>query len=105
MLMAHQQISQASVQNVAQLCDVDGYSVEVQQSQSLPVDTDSMLGAGVVYLGDVGGSPFYIGLAQYVCWKHMQFIIDVIERTSAMFFIRRRPRQSLSHPLKDSLWP
>ena len=26
------------------------------------------MGAGDVYLGEVGGSPFYIGLAQYQYW-------------------------------------
>lgn len=37
------------------------------------------MGAGDVYLGDIGGCPFYIGKAQYVYWRHTQLIIDVIE--------------------------
>ena len=37
------------------------------------------MGAGDVYLGDIGGCPFYIGKAQYQYWKHTQLIIDVID--------------------------
>ena len=36
-------------------------------------------GAGDVYLGDIGGCPFYIGKAQYQYWRHTQLIIDVID--------------------------
>ena len=36
------------------------------------------MGAGDVYLGEIGGCPFYIGLGQYEYWKHTQLIIDVI---------------------------
>jgi uncharacterized protein len=43
------------------------------------------MGAGDVYLGDIGGSPFYIGLAQYQYWKHTQLIIDVIEGHGGTF--------------------
>jgi len=37
------------------------------------------MGAGDVYLGEIGGCPFYIGKAQYQYWKHTQLIIDVID--------------------------
>ena len=37
------------------------------------------IGAGDVYLGDIGGCPFYIGKAQYEYWRHTQLIIDVID--------------------------
>lgn len=37
------------------------------------------IGAGDVYLGDIGGCPFYIGRAQYQYWKHTQLIIDVVD--------------------------
>ena len=43
------------------------------------------IGAGDVYLGDIGGCPFYIGAAQYEYWKHTQLIIDVIEGTGGTF--------------------
>jgi len=43
------------------------------------------MGAGDVYLGDVGGSPFYIGRAQYEYWRHTQLIIDVIEGHGGTF--------------------
>ena len=35
------------------------------------------MGAGDVYLGEIGGCPFYIGLGQYEYWKNTQLIIDV----------------------------
>ncbi|MBS3936325.1 MAG: DUF779 domain-containing protein [Sulfuritalea sp.] len=44
-----------------------------------------MIGPGDVYLGDIGGCPFYIGKAQYEYWKHTQLIIDVIEGTGGTF--------------------
>ena len=43
------------------------------------------IGAGDVYLGDIGGCPFYIGKAQYEYWKHTQLIIDVIEGHGGTF--------------------
>ena len=43
------------------------------------------MGAGDVYLGDIGGCPFYIGKAQYQYWKHTQLIIDVIEGSGGTF--------------------
>jgi uncharacterized protein (DUF779 family) len=43
------------------------------------------MGAGDVYLGDIGGCKFYIGRAQYDTWKHTQLIIDVIEGTGGTF--------------------
>ena len=43
------------------------------------------MGAGDVYLGDIGGCPFYIGKGQYEYWKHTQLIIDVIEGYGGTF--------------------
>ena len=43
------------------------------------------IGAGDVYLGDIGGCPFYIGKAQYQYWKHTQLILDVIEGHGGTF--------------------
>ena len=43
------------------------------------------IGAGDVYLGDIGGVPFYIGVNQFEYWKHTQLIIDVIEGTGGTF--------------------
>ena len=37
------------------------------------------IGAGDVFLGEIGGCPFYIGKSQYEYWKHTQLIIDVID--------------------------
>ena len=36
-------------------------------------------GQGDVYLGDIGGCPFFIGSAQFEYWKHTQLIIDVLD--------------------------
>lgn len=43
------------------------------------------IGTGDVYLGDIGGCPFYIGKAQYGYWRHTQLIIDVIEGHGGTF--------------------
>ena len=43
------------------------------------------MGAGDVYLGDIGGCRFYMGKAQYETWKHTQLIIDVIEGHGGTF--------------------
>lgn len=43
------------------------------------------IGANDVYLGEIGGCPFYIGKAQYEYWKHTQLIIDVIEGQGGTF--------------------
>ncbi len=43
------------------------------------------IGAQDVYLGDIGGVPFYIGKAQYEYWKHTQLIIDVTEGHGGTF--------------------
>ncbi|MCB0415594.1 MAG: DUF779 domain-containing protein [Bdellovibrionales bacterium] len=43
------------------------------------------IGKQDVYLGDIGGCPFYIGKAQYQYWKHTQLIIDVVEGHGGTF--------------------
>ncbi|MES2581122.1 MAG: DUF779 domain-containing protein [Pseudomonadota bacterium] len=43
------------------------------------------MGAGDVYLGEIGGCPFYIGKGQYEYWKHTQLIIDVIDGHGGTF--------------------
>jgi uncharacterized protein len=43
------------------------------------------IGAGDVYLGEIGGCPFYIGKSQYEYWKHTQLIIDVIDGQGGTF--------------------
>ena len=47
-----------------------------------------------LYLGDIGGCPFYIGRAQYETWKHTQLIIDVIEGTGGTFSLERSAPQT-----------
>jgi uncharacterized protein (DUF779 family) len=46
---------------------------------------DLTIGEGDVYLGDIGGCPFYIGASQYVYWRHTQLIIDVIDGHGGTF--------------------
>jgi uncharacterized protein (DUF779 family) len=43
------------------------------------------LGAGDVFLGEIGGCPFYMGKAQFEYWRHTQLIIDVIDGHGGTF--------------------
>jgi uncharacterized protein (DUF779 family) len=36
-------------------------------------------------LGEIGGQPFYMGLAQFAAWRHTQLIIDVVTGRGGMF--------------------
>jgi uncharacterized protein (DUF779 family) len=38
-----------------------------------------------VYLGNLGGVPFYIGIEQFGYWEHTQLIIDVVAGNGGMF--------------------
>jgi uncharacterized protein (DUF779 family) len=38
-----------------------------------------------VLLGEIGGQPFYIWVAQYEYWKHTQVVIDVVDGRGGMF--------------------
>jgi len=38
-----------------------------------------------VLLGDIDGSPFYMGRAQFEYWRHTQLIIDVVDGRGGMF--------------------
>ena len=38
-----------------------------------------------VFLGQIGGTPFYMGHAQFEYWKHTQLIIDVVNGMGGMF--------------------
>ncbi|MBP1208389.1 uncharacterized protein (DUF779 family) [Duganella sp. 1411] len=38
-----------------------------------------------VYLGNLNGTPFYMGLEQFEYWEHTQLIIDVVEGNGGMF--------------------
>ena len=55
------------------------------------------MGAGDVYLGDIGGCPFYIGKAQYEHWKHTQLIIDVIDTFGGGAFSLEGPEGKAFH--------
>lgn len=43
------------------------------------------IGAGDVFLGEIGGTPFYMSKSQYEYWKHTQLIIDVIDGHGGTF--------------------
>ncbi len=43
------------------------------------------IGAQDVYLGDIGGQPFYMGAAQFEYWQHTHLIIDVVPGRGGMF--------------------
>ena len=55
------------------------------------------IGAQDVYLGQIGGCPFYIGKAQYEYWKHTQLIIDVIDGHGGTFSLEG-PEGKAFHP-------
>ena len=55
------------------------------------------MGAGDVYLGDIGGCRFYIGKAQYETWKHTQLIIDVIDGHGGGTFSLEGPEGKAFH--------
>ncbi len=38
-----------------------------------------------VYLGNLNGAPFYMGLEQFEYWEHTQLIIDVVDGNGGMF--------------------
>ena len=38
-----------------------------------------------VYLGNLNGAPFYMGLEQFKYWEHTQLIIDVVDGNGGMF--------------------
>lgn len=46
---------------------------------------DFKTGTQDVLLGEIEGSPFYIGKAQYEYWRHTQLIIDVVDGRGGMF--------------------
>ncbi|AST07446.1 acetaldehyde dehydrogenase [Anoxybacillus flavithermus] len=43
------------------------------------------IGDSDVWLGEIGGCPFYMHVAQYEYWKHTQLIIDVVPGRGGMF--------------------
>ena len=38
-----------------------------------------------VYLGNLDGAPFYMGLEQFAYWEHTQLLIDVVVGNGGMF--------------------
>ena len=38
-----------------------------------------------VYMGNLNGAPFYMGLEQFEYWEHTQLIIDVVDGNGGMF--------------------
>ncbi|WP_297989655.1 DUF779 domain-containing protein [Anoxybacillus sp.] len=49
-----------------------------------------MIGQSDVWLGEIGGCPFYMHAAQYEYWKHTQLIIDVVPGRGGMFSLEGR---------------
>ena len=55
------------------------------------------MGAGDVYLGDIGGCPFYIGVNQYATWQHTQLIIDALDGAGGGTFSLEGPEGQAFH--------
>lgn len=58
---------------------------------------DITMGAGDVYLGDIGGCPLYISVSQYAHWQHTQLIIDVIDTFGGGTFSLEGPEGKAFH--------
>jgi len=43
------------------------------------------IGSRDVWLGDIAGTPFYIGAQQFELWRHTQLLIDVVPGRGAGF--------------------
>ncbi|MFC3460885.1 DUF779 domain-containing protein [Massilia haematophila] len=48
-------------------------------------DGEFQLGDSDVCLGELDGTPFYIGSEQFAYWEHTQLIIDVVAGNGGMF--------------------
>ncbi|HRD65486.1 MAG TPA: DUF779 domain-containing protein [Candidatus Competibacter sp.] len=48
-------------------------------------DGDLLVGDSDVRLGEIGGCPFYMSVAQFEYWQHTQLIIDVVPGRGGMF--------------------
>jgi len=46
---------------------------------------DLLIGDSDRLLGEIGGQPFYMGVAQFGYWRHTQLIIDVVPGRGGMF--------------------
>ncbi len=57
----------------------DGSSPMCYQEGEFPI------GAQDVFLGNIDGTPFYIGGDQFDYWQHTQLIIDVVDGMGGMF--------------------
>ena len=55
------------------------------------------IGAGDVYLGDIGGCRFYIGASQYETWTHTQLTIDVLDGAGGGTFSLEGPEGKAFH--------
>lgn len=47
--------------------------------------SEFFIGSADVLLGEIAGSPFYIGRQHYDYWKHTQLIIDVVDGEGGTF--------------------
>jgi uncharacterized protein (DUF779 family) len=45
------------------------------------------VGAQDVYMGEIGGQPFYIGRSQFEYWQHTHLIIDVVPGRGSGFSV------------------
>lgn len=43
------------------------------------------VGAQDVFMGEIGGQPFYMGRSQFEYWQHTHLIIDVVPGRGGMF--------------------
>jgi uncharacterized protein len=64
-------------------------------------------GTGDLRLGEIGGCPFFISLAQYEYWQHTQLIIDVVDGNPGTFSLEASEGKSFltrSRLFTDAEW-
>ena len=48
---------------------------------------DFKVGAQDVFMGEIGGQPFYMGISQFEYWQHTHLIIDVVPGRGSGFSV------------------
>ncbi len=57
---------------------------------------DFKVGAQDVYMGEIGGQPFYMGKSQFEYWQHTHLIIDVVPGRGSGFSVEVAGGRALS---------
>lgn len=82
----------AALELIAELVELHGPLMFHQSGGCCDGSAPMCLGRGElqvgeqdVYLGEIGGQPFYMGAAQFEYWQHTHLTIDVVPGRGGMF--------------------